>query len=133
MAALNIVATKNAKSSTDSTFRQSGKTFPTNSIVMRVAQKLWPKKTDMVLADKTGASDRLCRYWLENKYNLGADHLAALLRSDEGFQVLDAIIGDARPVWWRSFRRSVRRAELRRQQAILAKAIEENEQGELDI
>lgn len=133
MASLSLITSKNAKGAAESTFRQSGKTLPTNSIVMRVAQTLWPKKTDMVLADKTGASDRLCRYWLENKYNLGADHLAALLRSDEGFHVLDAIIGDARPVWWRSFKRSVRRAELRREQARLAKAIEENEQGELDI
>jgi hypothetical protein len=100
---------------------------------MRVAQSLWPKKTDMVLFDKTGASDRLCRYWLENKYSLGADHLAALLRSDEGFQFLEAVMGDARPVWWRSFKRGVRRAELRRQQAEILKAIEQNEQGDLGL
>lgn len=100
---------------------------------MRVARSLWPSKTDAALSSKTGASDRLCRYWLANKYNLSADDLAALLRSDEGFQILEAIIGDAKPVWWRAFKRAVRRAELRRQQAALAKAIEDNEQGEMDV
>lgn len=133
MAVLSITEAKNAKSRQESSFLKKGKTLPTNSVVMRVAQSLWPKKTDMVLVDKTGASDRLCRYWLENKYSLGADHLAALLRSDEGFQILEAVIGEARPVWWRSFKRSVRRAELRRQQAEILKAIEANEQGELGI
>ncbi len=100
---------------------------------MRVARALWPSKTDMALAHRTGTSDRMCRYWLANKYNLGADDLAALLRSDEGFHVLEAIIGDARPAWWAAFRRNVRRAELRRQQAELARQIEQNEQAELDL
>src|SRR4051812_20169270 len=133
MGVVSITTAKNAKTGAERTFRENGKTLPTNSVVMRVVQSLWPKKADMVLADKTGASDRLCRYWIENKYSLGADHLAALLRSDEGFQILEAVIGDARPVWWRSFKRSVRRAELRRQQAEILKAIEANEQGELGI
>lgn len=75
----------------------------------------------------------MCRYWLKEKYKLSADDLAALLRSDEGFEYLNAIMGDAKPVWWRSFRRGVRRAELRRQQIALQKAIEENEQAELDL
>lgn len=100
---------------------------------MRVARSLWPTKTDAALSAKTGSSDRLCRYWLANKYNLSADDLAALLRTDEGFQILEAIIGEAKPVWWQSFKRGVRRSELRRQQAALAKAIEENEQGELSL
>src|SRR4051812_44170624 len=89
------------------TFQDRATKLPTNFIVMRVARSLWPSKTDMALASKTGTSERMCRYWLSNKYNLGADDLAALLRSDEGFHVLEAIIGDAKPVWWRAFKRGV--------------------------
>lgn len=100
---------------------------------MRVAQSLWPLKTDMALSHRTGSSDRMCRYWLENRYSLSADHLVALLRSDEGLQILEGVMGNARPMWWRGFKRGVRRAELRRQQKALQEAIEENEQGDLGL
>ena len=104
-----------------------------NGLVMRVAQALWPTKPDIVLSDKTKRSDRLCRYWLENKYSLGADDLVLLLRTDEGLHVLEGIMGDARPIWWRDFKRGVKRAELRRQQKAIQKALDEDEQGELQV
>lgn len=100
---------------------------------MRVAQALWPTKPDVALASKTGASDRMCRYWLENKYSLSSDALASLLRSDEGFHILEAIIGESKPTWWRDFKRSVKRAELRRQQKAIQLALDEDEQGDLGL
>lgn len=133
MAVVSINAAKKAKLPLERSFQNPEASQPTNSVVMRVARKLWPTKTDMALAHRTGTSDRMCRYWLAEKYKLSADDLAALLRSDEGFQYLAAIIGDAHPVWWMSFKRAVRRAELRRQQKALQEAIEENEQGDLGL
>jgi hypothetical protein len=124
---------KSAKTRKEVSFRELATQEPANLIVMRVVQSLWPTKTDWNLACRTGASDRLCRYWLQNKYNLSADNLAALLRSEAGFQILDALMAGAKPTWWAGFKRAVRRAELRRQQAELARAIEEVEQSELDI
>lgn len=100
---------------------------------MRVARNLWPAKPDRALAHRTGSSDRMCRYWLENKYRFSSDDLAALLRSNEGFQILEAVMGDAKPVWWAGFKRGVKRAELRRQQKLIQKALEEDEQGDLGI
>ncbi len=87
---------------------------------MRVARAVWPLKTDLALAEKTGVSDRMCRYWLASKYKLSADDLCALLRSDDGLSFLRAIMGDARPMWWKRFEQSVRRSELRRAQKALA-------------
>lgn len=110
--------------------------FPNNSInslVMRVAQTLWPTKTDMHLAHRTGTSDRMCRYWLANKYKLSVDDLAALLRSEEGLEVLTAMMGNAKPVWWAGFKRGVKRAELRRQAKAIQKALDDDEQGEFGI
>lgn len=98
---------------------------------MRVAQALWPMKTDHALATKTQRSERLCRYWLEEKYNLSANDLVALLRTDEGFQILEGVMGEAKPVWWLGFKRGVKRAELRRQQKMIQKALDEDEQGDL--
>lgn len=100
---------------------------------MRTAQTLWPRKTAAELSVRTGIKQRACEYWMERKSGMSAESLARLLRTDDGFQILEAIIGDAKPVWWRAFKRQVRRAELRRQQAALAKEIEENEQAELDF
>ena len=104
-----------------------------NALVMRAARAVWPSKTDMALMAKTKRSDRTCRYWLENKYSLGADDLVLLLRTDEGLQFLEAVMGDAKPIWWAGFKRSVKRAELRRQQKAIQKALDEDEQGEFPI
>lgn len=102
-------------------------------VIMRAAQSLWPRKTAAELSVRTGISHRACEYWMERKSGMSAESLARLLRTDDGFQILEAIIGDAKPVWWRAFKRQVRRAELRRQQAALAKEIEDNEQSEFDL
>lgn len=92
------------------TCTESGKLLP---LIVRVARALWPSKTEMELAVRTGASPRMCRYWLAQRYDLSADHLAALLRSDDGLKILEAIMGDAKPVWWKRFRRTVGMANLR--------------------
>jgi hypothetical protein len=105
----------------------------TNSIVMRVVQAFWPLKCKDNLRFHTRASDRMIQYWLANKYSLDAGDLANLLRSDAGFQILESLMGDAKPQWWAGFKRGVKRAELRRRQAQLAKEIEDNEQAELDV
>lgn len=104
-----------------------GKGFPANSIVMRVAQRLWPLKTDMALAEKTGTSDRMCRYWLQQRYSLSAGDLVSLLRSEEGLQFLRAIMAGARPVWWRRFERSTRLSALRAAQEQQRREIEQLE------
>ncbi len=94
---------------------------------MRVARSLWPLKTDLALAERTGASDRMCRYWLASKYSLSADDICALLRSDDGLQFLEAIMGDAKPVWWQRMKASANRAALRRAQKQLQKQIDQME------
>lgn len=103
------------------------------AVVMRAAQTLWPRKTAAELSVRTGIKQRACEYWMERKSGMSAESLALLLRTDEGFQILEAIIGDAKPVWWMAFKRGVKRAELRRQQKLIQKALDEDEQGELGI
>lgn len=103
------------------------------AVVMRAAQTLWPRKTAAELSVRTGIKQRACEYWMERKSGMSAESLALLLRTDEGFQILEAIIGDAKPVWWKAFKKSVRRSELRRKQVELAKELEAIEQGELEV
>lgn len=136
MPVISITTAKNAKARLSGLSAVQASEFPknwANGLVMRAVHSLWPSKPDMALAAKTKRSDRLCRYWIENKYSLGADDLVMLLRTDEGFQILESVIGDSKPVWWADFKRGVKRAELRRQQRAILKALDEDEQGELGI
>ena len=92
--------------------------------VMRVAQALWPRKTASELAFRTGSSQRACEYWLSRKTEMSADALTALLRSDAGFETLEAIMGDARPDWWKQFRRTAEISTIRKAQDDARRRIE---------
>lgn len=108
----------------------------TNFSVMQAVRNFCSLKSKKPLDEiraATRASDRMIQYWLSNKYSISADALADLLRTDAGFAILENIIGEARPAWWRDFRRSVKRAEVRRQQALLQKEIDRIDQGELEV
>jgi hypothetical protein len=83
---------------------------------MRAAQALWPRKTAAELSMRTGTGVRACEYWLSRKTQMSADALAALLRSDAGLEVLEAIIGDARPAWWKDFAKTIELSRLRKAQ-----------------
>lgn len=82
---------------------------------MQKARSLWPTKTASQLVANAGVSERAAKYWLSQKRGFSADALANLLRSDYGLEFLEAIIGDAKPVWWKQFRRQVRAGNLKRE------------------
>lgn len=80
--------------------------------LVAAAKGLWPKKTNAELAVRTGFSDRACEAWLSMRTNMSADAVVALLRSDDGFVFLSALVGPAKPKWWRGFKKRVRKAQL---------------------
>lgn len=136
MPVVSITAAKNAKDRHESQLSKNESRLQTNFSVMQAMLGFCRSKQLKPLSEirlATRASDRMIQYWLENKYSISTDDLANLLRSDAGFAILENIIGDSKPLWWRDFKRSVRRAELRRQQKALQQAIEENEQGDLGL
>lgn len=99
----------------------------TNSLVMRALHAFWPSKTSLEIKAVTQASDRMIQYWIANKYSLAAADLAALLRTDAGFAILENLMGDAKPLWWKRFKRSVSLAILRADQAAQRKRLEQLE------
>jgi hypothetical protein len=84
--------------------------------VMQAAQALWPRKTAAELSMRAGTGVRACEYWLSRRTEMSADALAELIRSDAGLEILEAIIGDARPVWWKHFARTIEMSRLRKAQ-----------------
>lgn len=57
-----------------------------------------------------------------------AHELALLLRSEDGFQFIAALMADADPQWWRGVRKANALGAMRRQQKQLQEAISELEQ-----
>lgn len=92
----------------------SRKGLQTNSTVMRVAQNLWSTKTAEELSARTSTSVRMARYWLARRYDISADDLTALLRSEEGFRILEAVMGDPKrwPAWFKICAAKIKEAKL---------------------
>jgi len=84
------------------------------------------------LHELTKASLSFCEKVLAGSLQPGADMLVSLLQSDVGREVLIAIMGEARPKWWASFRKNLEIADALRAQAELARKIEamQREMGE---
>jgi hypothetical protein len=95
--------------------------------LINAAYELWPRKTAAELALRSGASVRTCERWIGERCGVSADALAELLRSEEGLKFLEAIMADARPVWWKDFKRQIQRAVLHRQQKELKRQIDDLE------
>lgn len=98
------------------------------SAVMRVAHSLWPTKTAAHLVARTQVSERAAKFWLAERKEMSADALVRLLRSEEGFEFLDAIMADARPAWWLGCQRVLAIAQVRRRQAEDRRLLEQLEQ-----
>lgn len=90
-----------------------------------LARRLWPYKTAPNLAARTGRSIRAAELLLSGTNGLSGEALAALLQSDIGFQVLQEVMGEARPSWWADVWRARRIAELERSHEAQARLIEE--------
>jgi len=87
-------------------------------------KRLFPQKTALELALRTGADVSHCERCLAGRRELGAGFQQRLLQSDVGREILIVLMGDARPKWWVGFRRHLRLAELVRNQARTQASIE---------
>lgn len=95
------------------TFTRSHTSVHLTDALMRVAQSIWIRKPVANLIAKTGVSERQAKYLLARKRGISAEALVSLLRSEDGLQFLEAMMGEARPYWWKAFKRKQRRAALR--------------------
>lgn len=91
-----------------------------NDTLMRVFRSIWPHNTAAELAARTDVTVRSAEHWLAGRSGMSADAFAALLRSDAGFEALEAAMGDARPDWYAALRRRVREERLEAQMQAFA-------------
>jgi len=103
-------------------FPKSRNWIRVSDAVAAVARRMWPAKTAVNLAGRSGVTQRAAELWLEGRNDISADALVELLRSDAGYDVLQELMQGAPSKWWREFERGVRirqleeRMEVHRQQ-----------------
>lgn len=127
MTTASLAAAGNANSGSEGVFRRSGRSLPPSVAIARVARKMWPTKTDKELAVRTRTSDRTCRELLAERGGLSLDAVANLLKSEEGQEFLDAILGEASPVWRQRLARGIAISKMRDELEAQRKRIEQYE------
>jgi hypothetical protein len=118
----NVVAlnAQNTKSADGKSFTGNAKKFPISESIANVIRRLWPKKTAQHVSFVTGCDERTVKFWLAGETRMSVESVSKLLATDDGFEILAAIMGEAKPQWWvavqmaQELRRS--RSELKRQE-----------------
>lgn len=98
--------------------------LPVAEVVAGVARRLFPIKTARNLASRCSVTHRAAEAWISGQTGMSADALAELLRSDVGLEVLEAIVGPAKPTWFVQFSNRVRLQQLAAQAEDNTRAIE---------
>ena len=103
--------------------------LPVVEAVSAVARRLWPVKTARQLAARAGVTHRASEFWLSQQTGMSADALAELLRSDAGLQMLEAIVGNAKPSWWPAFAADTKAHAIEQRLTALRLEIDEAKNG----
>jgi hypothetical protein len=91
---------KNAKTAGEANFSKSETDSVPFEKIVNVIRRAWPKKTAAHVSFLTGVSERAVQFWLAGQTRMTLDHIAALLKTEEGYAILSAIMGDAKVEWW---------------------------------
>lgn len=101
--------------------------------IIQVSQSIlpWQRSPQKNLARAAGVSPRSVEYWGEAR-GLSADALANLIRSEEGFRFLEALMDGARPKWWRICVPMMGVAAVQEMQIVARRKMRQAVQGAID-
>lgn len=89
-------------------------------------------KPAAVMADWLGVSERTAKRKLGCERELSAEEIGRLIRSEQGFHFVTAVMGDARPEWWRICSALMDAADIRKMQMAAQRRIAKTLEGALD-
>jgi hypothetical protein len=81
-------------------FPRSEERFTVFSEIVAVLLDFWPRKTASHVSYLAGVSERAVKYWLAGVTRMSLEHVVALLRTEAGFDILEAMMGDCKVEWW---------------------------------
>lgn len=101
--------------------------------IIQVSQRIieWQRSPQKELARTAKVSPRSVEYWGDGR-SLSSDALANLIRSEEGYRFLEAVMAGAKPKWWRLCVPLMDFAEVREMQIAARKKMRRAVQGALD-
>lgn len=114
---------------------QSGERFPqigeTNIRVINAIKQLYDAPA-AIFGRWLGISDKTAKRKLGLERSLSAEELGVLIRSERGFEIVAAIMGDARPEWWRLCSVLMDAADIRKMQIAAQRRIAKTIAGAVD-
>lgn len=116
-------------------FVRNEKSFVVLRRLSSAIKMAWPRKTASHVAYLTGASERAVQFWLAGSTRMSVDAVTALLRTDEGYDILVAIMGDCRAEWWLTTQNAHELRRTRREIAAAQKRIDalKARQSQIDL
>lgn len=93
-------APQNAKMGGENSFTKSAKPLPVLAQIVNAIRGAWPRKTAAHVAHFTGMDERTVKFWLAGETRMSVESIGALLRTEEGYPILEAIMADSRANWW---------------------------------
>lgn len=100
MTVVSITTAKKAKSGGEEPFVKNEEHFSVLEKIMGVISAYWPKKTPAHVSHFTGVSERAVQFWLAGTTGMSLEHAVALLKTDAGYEILEAVMGDSKVEWW---------------------------------
>lgn len=96
----SVGAAKKANVATAASFAKTKKDSAFFEKITRIVALAWPRKTTAHVAHLTGTSERSVQFWLAGETRTQVEHVVGLLRTDEGYAILEAIMADCKVQWW---------------------------------
>jgi hypothetical protein len=105
--------------------------------MMTAARALWPASTAANLAAKSKVSTRAAEFWLAGQRDISLEAARELLRSEEGYPFLVALMGDCDARWWQRVKLRYDSGKLKReivaQQKHLAELMNKSQQVDMTL
>jgi hypothetical protein len=114
---------------------RAGATFPHGGEISRAVVntiKQLYENPAIVLGRWLNVSDKQAKRKLSGEREFSVSELAILIRSERGFEVVAAIMGDANPEWWRICATLMDAADIRKMQIAAQKRIAKTLKGAID-
>lgn len=116
-------------------FSRNEKDFGLLARLANAINAAWPKKTPSHVRHYTGKTERTVQFWLACSTHMSVVDAAALLRTDEGYEILVAIMGDCQAQWWLTTQNAHELRRTRREIAAAQKRIDaaKARQSQIDL
>ncbi|MCC8963729.1 hypothetical protein H8A95_15775 [Bradyrhizobium sp. Pear76] len=101
--------------------------------IVSILRRWWPKKTAAHVAHIANVSERAVQFWLARETGLSLENVIALLRSDAGYDVLEAVMGDSDAEWWVTTRNAYELRVTRKQIEAAQRKLNAVRQRQMDL